>query len=350
MNRREFLKTMAAAAGSAALITATGCRINQAMTKKQERKIQTVRGPIRPSEFGFALVHEHVMVDFVGADKVSPDRYDADVIFETMLPLLKDVRNRGVTGFVDCTPPYLGRDAKLLRRFSDAADIHIVTPTGYYGAAKDKFIPAHAYTETADQLAGRWIAEFDKGIDGTEIRPGFIKIGVDQIDSLTDDDNHGLSEIDAKLVRAAARAYKQTGLRVASHTGQGLAALAQIAIFENEGVNPSALIIVHADSEPDQSFDAKIASKGSWLEFDSVMGKPADYYANRIKAALNYEDRILLSMDAGCYEVGKPGGGNIRNYNYVPDIFLPALQKNGISEPTIRKFTVLNPASAFAIS
>ncbi len=60
-------------------------------------KIQTVLGPIEPADLGRALSHEHVMVDFIGADQVSPDRYDADEVFETMLPYLTDLKAAGLT-------------------------------------------------------------------------------------------------------------------------------------------------------------------------------------------------------------------------------------------------------------
>ena len=67
----------------------------------------------------------------------------------------------------------------LLRRLSRASKLHILTNTGYYGAANDKFLPPHAFTESADQLAARWIREAREGIDGTGIKPAFMKIGVD---------------------------------------------------------------------------------------------------------------------------------------------------------------------------
>ena len=57
--------------------------------------------------------------------------------------------------------------------------MNIITNTGYYGARKHVFIPAHAYKESAAQLAGRWAREFERGIDGSKIKPGVIKIGVD---------------------------------------------------------------------------------------------------------------------------------------------------------------------------
>jgi phosphotriesterase-related protein len=155
-------------------------------------------------------MHEHVLVDFVGADQVSRARYDADHAFHTILPHLQQARELGCETLVECTPAFLGRDAALLKRLADASGVRILTNTGYYGAAQDKHLPPHAFTESAEQLAARWIGEFESGIDGTQVKPAFMKIGVDQAP---------LSEVDAKLVRAAALTHRQTALPIASHTG-----------------------------------------------------------------------------------------------------------------------------------
>jgi phosphotriesterase-related protein len=101
------------------------------------------------------LVHEHVLVDFVGADKVGRHRYDADEAFRVILPHLAALKQRGCRTLVECTPAYLGRDPVLLRRLSEKSGLYILTNTGYYGAANDKFVPAHAYEESAAQLAAR---------------------------------------------------------------------------------------------------------------------------------------------------------------------------------------------------
>ena len=57
---------------------------------KQEnsRVIHTVLGPISPNDLGSTLVHEHILVDFVGARRISRERYDAKIVLETMLPFL----------------------------------------------------------------------------------------------------------------------------------------------------------------------------------------------------------------------------------------------------------------------
>ena len=221
MNRREFLKRNG-------LVLASALSTREILAAPRPRLIQTVRGTMEASRLGTTLMHEHVLVDFVGADKVSRDRYDPDEVFRIALPHLERARSLGCKTLFECTPAYIGRDPLLLRRLSEASGLNIVTNTGYYGAADDKFIPPHAYRETADQLAARWIKEYDQGIEGTRgiedspIRPGLIKTGLDA---------GPLSEIDAKLVRAAARTHLKTGLAVAAHSGDGTAALEALSLW-----------------------------------------------------------------------------------------------------------------------
>lgn len=43
---------------------------------------------ISPDEFGLALVHEHILVDFIEAEKFRRDRYNLEEVFEIMLPYL----------------------------------------------------------------------------------------------------------------------------------------------------------------------------------------------------------------------------------------------------------------------
>ena len=124
------------------------------------------------------------MVDFAEVDVVLPDRYRATEVFNRVLPYLREIKQQGCDAFFDFTPDYLGRDPEILRRLSDAVGMHIITNTGYYGAREDVHLPPHVMTDSVDQLAGRWIREFEEGIGDTGIRPGFIKIGTDPGESV----------------------------------------------------------------------------------------------------------------------------------------------------------------------
>ncbi len=329
MNRRTFLATAAITAWASAATRAIG-----------PTTIETVRGPIVPADLGPCLPHEHVLVDFIGANKATPDRYEADEVVRVALPQLVRVRELGCRTLFECTPAYLGRDPRLLRRLSEASGLNLITNTGYYAANGGKHLPAFVADESPEQLAARWIAEAREGIDGTGIRPGFIKIGVDA---------GPLNAAARKLIRAAAIAHRATGLTVASHTGDGPAAFEQLSILRDEKIDASVWIWVHAQNEPDVGRLADAASQGAWIELDNVGPESIEATASRVKSLIDrcHAGRLLLSQDAGWYHVGEAGGGTFRPYDTLFTGLLPALDRAGIDAAAFRRLTVDNPRAAF---
>ncbi len=301
--------------------------------------VQTVSGPISPGAFGQALAHEHVMCDFIGAAQTGYHRWDREQVVERMLPYLLDLRRRGIAGFVDCTPMYLGRDPRVLLRLSELSGLHILTNTGLY---KEPYLPQYVFGSTPQALAAQWIREWEEGIEDTGIRPGFIKIAV----------NPGpLIPIQQTIVRAAAITHLQTGLAVACHTGHSTAARMILDLAEDEGMDPGRLVIVHADAIEDLECHGELARRGAWLEYDSIGARPLQQHVDLVNSMLDqgFGDKILISQDAGWYRVGEPGGGEIRPYTALLDEFLPALKRVGISERTIHNLLVENPRRAFAV-
>jgi phosphotriesterase-related protein len=335
MNRRRFLKLAAAATGTARAGTLLARR-------EPDPQVMTVLGPVPARRLGRVLMHEHVLVDFIGADKIAPGRYDLDEVFAKALPFLEKLKAAGCGTLAECTPAFLGRDPTLLRRLASASGLHLITNCGFYGAAADKFVPALAYRESADELALSWAREFEDGIPPDNIRPGIMKIGVDA---------GPLSEIDAKLVRAAARCRRRTGLAIASHTGDGAAALAQLDILKAENVEPSTFIWVHAQNEKDATIHERAARLGAWVEFDGISGESIAEHVElvlRMKRA-RLLHRVLISQDAGWYHVGEPGGGQFRGYDGLFTDFLPALRKAGATEKDLRTLLVENPRQVLAL-
>ena len=337
MERRSFLAALAGAAGTPSRLLA-----GAQPAAPVSGTIHTVRGPIDAGQMGVTLVHEHVLVDFIGAEKVSRSRYDADEAFRTILPRLQELRKQGCRTLFECTPAYLGRDPLLLRRLSEASDLHVVTNTGYYGAANDSAVPRHAYAESPRQLADRWTAEARHGIEGTGIRPGFVKIGVDA---------GPLSDIDRKLVEAGALCHLATGLTLAIHTGNGVAALEILATLKRLGVSPEAYVWVHAQNEPDLATRSWAAAQGAWVELDGVGPESLEAHVEGVLdlARRNQLDRVLVSQDAGWYRVGEPGGGAYRPHTFLFEAFVPALRARGLGEAEVRTLLVENPARAFAV-
>lgn len=318
--------------------------IQAACTAPETDKVITVTGEIRPDKIGLTLSHEHVLVDFIGAEFSEPARYDMEQAYKVILPHILEIKELGVKTFVDCTPKYLGRDPLLLRKLSEETGIQFITNTGFYGAVNDKYIPEAVKLMPPETIAAFWIAEFQQGIDGTGVRPGFIKIGVERGD---------LSPFHQTLVKAAALAHKATGLTIKSHTGLSTPAFQQLEILKNEGVKPDAFIWTHAHNEKDLSKHVEAAKMGAWISLDGFWGGKEK--AEEIAAMVvnlkkhNCLHRVLLSQDAGWFDPDKPDGENYQPHTHLFSELIPALNEAGITDADINQILTKNPGKAFMV-
>jgi phosphotriesterase-related protein len=302
-------------------------------------KVITVTGPIDPSEMGPTLPHEHIMVDFVGAEQTGQHRYDPADVVAAMLPHLEAVRAQGVRTFVDCTPMYLARDVGVLQELSRAAGTFILTNTGQY---KEPYLPRATFEIDAGALADQWIAEWEQGIDGTAARPGFVKTAVNP---------EPLAAVQQKVIRAAALTSAATGLAIATHTGRAEQAMEVLDIVESQGVAPDRWIFVHAQNETDTGRLLAVARRGAWIELDGLGEDTAEKHMRPLLALLEagFEGKVLLSHDAGWYRVGEEPGGKKKPFTFLFDRFVPMMRERGVSSETIRRITVRNPAEAFTV-
>jgi phosphotriesterase-related protein len=313
--------------------------------------IMTVNGPESPGKMGITLEHEHILVDFIGADSTGYFRWNRDSVIKKALPVVLEAKKRGVKTIVECTPAWLGRDPFLLKSLSRSTGMNFITNTGYYGANKNKYIPESFYQMDATELAGLWISEFENGIEDTGIKPGFIKIAVDPNDTLSDEHR--------KIITAAALTHLKTGLVIASHTGPDNPAFAQIGILKEMGIDPSAFIWVHANRGSVEG-NIKAANEGVWISFDNVKNNPGaepgspnsiEWFADRIVELKNHGllNKVLISHDSGWYDPAKPGGGTFNGYTDIFDALVPALKAKGLTEEEIDQILVKNPQEAFKI-
>jgi len=304
----------------------------------RQRQVETVLGPLDADQFGVVLVHEHVLVDWIGAQLTSPERYNPDDVVSMALPYLQNAYDLGVRTLLECTPAYLGRDVRVLERLARATGLNLLTNAGLYGAMDDLFVPAYAFETPAASLAETWIQEREEGIDGTGIRPAFMKIGVDA---------GPLSPIDAKLVEAAAITHKATGMKIHSHTSDAAAGLAQLELLEALGISLDAFVWVHAQNVEDVAVLAGAADRGAWIELDGVAPETVARHAELVMelAERGHLGRLLLSHDAGCYQIGEPGGApeSFRGYDTVSTALVPDLIGRGMKDDEIRTLLVDNP-------
>jgi predicted metal-dependent phosphotriesterase family hydrolase len=338
MKRRAFLQAVAGVAAAAAAGCVRGTRTGD------DAWVMTVRGRLSTRDLGITLTHEHALANFQPWSEWvrAPKSYDRADVIRRVLPHLQRISALGCRSFVDATAVGLGRDPVLLRRLSQESGLHILTTTGNYAAFDEKFLPQYVRDDSVEALADRWVKDFVEGIEGTGVRPGFIKLGVN---------GRPLSDVERKLIRAAARAHRATGLTIGAHTGMAVAAYEQLAELEAAHVHASAWMWIHAQNEPDASKYVDAARRGAWISLDGVSPESLGLHVDRVIGLRDagFLDRVLVSQDAGWYSVGEPDGGKLRPYDTVFTEFIPAAMKRGLSQAEIDQIFVANPARAFAV-
>lgn len=310
----------------------TGCN------QYESKIIYTVSGPININDLGFCLTHEHLMSNF-GKDQAEAYYYDEVSLLNQVIPYVRKIKSLGVNSIFDCTTDYFGRRVDLLKKISDSTGIQIITNTGYYGAANDRYVPKFAFEYTAEEIAKIWINEFEKGIDNTEIKPGFIKLAFDEGEP---------SDIDKKLFIAGILTHLQTGLTMVVHTCNNAAAVeTQLQLLNKYGVHPEAWVWVHAHLANDTDMLLNTAAKGAYISLDGVNDLNIEEYIKIITKfkAQNLLNKVLLSHDGDAY----PMGSAIRPFEAVITQLIPAMLSNGFTKADIKQIMINNPKNAFAI-
>jgi phosphotriesterase-related protein len=224
-----------------------------------------------------------------------------------------------------------------LRTIATRSGVHIVAAGGYFKAPYPAQIVQRSEDEIADELvrdaaAERWGA---LGEIGTSME---------------------MQADERKVLRAVSKTHLRTGLPIFTHTEhQGCAscALAQLDLFEGQGVNPQNLCIGHmSDILDDERAEThkKVARRGVFVGLDTVghqmLQGPKATDAMKVKMVLalldaGLEDYVLLSSDFAHQQCLKSTWG--AGYSTVVSIFVPKLRFAGVKEPTIRKILVDNP-------
>jgi predicted metal-dependent phosphotriesterase family hydrolase len=308
--------------------------------------VQTVLGPVEPEALGFTLPHEHTQIALWHIES-RWDYWQLTRDEPVMIDELARFRAAGGSGLVDLTPPGLGRDPEWLAGLARASGLHIVMGCGWYRTA---YYPPEALIDrrSVDDLADALTREYDDGVGTTGIRPGIIgEIGTDK---------PWVSALEERVHRAAARTAKRTGLAITTHAVMSAVGLAQLQIFEDEGVDPSRVIIGHADSYPVLDHYLEIVLRGANVEFDFLgmsftpterlgEGRVIELLCELL--ARGHADRILLSQDV-CHDsqLTRYDG---QGYVYLAESFLPKLRAAGVSDLEIETMTVANPRRLLTI-
>ncbi len=297
--------------------------------------IQTVLGAI-PAELGATACHEHVLWNL--PDHLAGE--DADLGLDSIPAAVAELRHfksAGGSSLVEMTTQEIGRSPQELKQISLASGVHIITVTGHH---KDKFSAAALHGQSVEQIARRMIEEIRRGIDGSPIQAGAIKVA-------TSLDNATQSE--RRVIQAAALAHAETGAPITTHTEAGSFAIQQADLLLKAGVIPEKILVGHLDRNQPREMVFQLAQRGVFLGFDQI-GKekywPDSQRATLIKdlVAAGHGRQILLSSDLARKSSWKVHNPHTQGLGYVLLVFVPVLKQHGIGDAQIHTLLVDNPA------
>lgn len=313
--------------------------------------VSTVTGPVRAEELGRTLIHEHVLVGFPGwfMDTRQPAFKRKDAVAR-VVDAFQELHGHGVKTVIDPCPMDLGRDVELCAEVSQKTGINLICATGAY--VEDMGIPYTFRSMPVDAIAECFIREIERGVDETGIKCGVIKIATG---------DNAVSEYEHKVITAAAKAAKATGVPLISHTENCSCGHDQIDIATGQGVMACSLIVGHSDGRDDHSYQKSLADRGSYVGFDRfglTQIIPDETRMKNLKALVDsgHRDRVMVSHDTvNCWKGGL-GGADPATLNKVApnwkmthlfENIFPELKRMGMSQADLDHIVIDNPRRYF---
>lgn len=328
--------------------------------------VRTVRGDVPAAAIGRVAFHEHLLFDLVRpADRSSVD--DPPITLENRWQIdyrsnenrnnarqtdpdvaageLRVFRADGGDLLVDQSTGGLARDAEGLKSASAAADVHVVAAAGTYTA---DYQDAATLALDVEALTERFVAEIDRGLDGTSVPAGLIgEIGC----------SWPMHPFERKALLAAARAARITGAAISVHPGRHPGAPIEIAaILKEAGADLSRVVICHMDRTfPLGEQVRELLATGVNVEWDFFGIEQSHYWFGDVElptdlqrlaiiralVADGFGTRILVSHDVcTCTRMTRWGG---HGYGHLLRNGPALMRRAGLGETDIDQLLRLNP-------
>ena len=308
--------------------------------------VPTARGDIDTSDLGFTLMHEHLKVESPNIranwPHLFPD-YDRAAEIEYAVEKLEEAYEAGIHTLVELTTVDLGREIEFVQEVAERSPVQIIVATGIHSHP-----PLYLSRGDPDLIVPLYVHDVEEGIAGSGIRAGVIKVATDE----------AVTEANAVQLRAAARAHRQTGAPIITHssavdqTGRD-----QQDLFEAEGVDLTRVLIGHVGDTTDLDYLTSLMERGSLIGMDRF-GLARVSLEDRIATVAElckrgFASQLALSHDASTYLDVSPQearqGPVAEDWNFltVSRKVLPALTALGVSEEQQRTMMVENPRRFF---
>lgn len=346
ITRRKLLEFSGISAAASALpLLAYG----QAPTFPRGAVIRTLLRDYAPEELagGSTLFHEHLSLasDFMdkfraaaaavrvanglppanppstppaGATRSGPPITGPTRDLDAMVADVNKAKAAGVSCIVDAGHPDMGRDIEFARSVAMQSGMPIVACAGFYA---QPYYPESIATMSEDDIVQAILGQIDANPTGA-----LGEIG--SWDEMTVDER--------KVFRAVGRVHVATNLPIITHTGiPGKAAIEQLNILEDSGVNPASVVIGHLGNlvDPDIYVHRVICRRGAFIGFDRQGGNGDAQQIPMVLALLDagFADNLLFSADASS------------GYDKTLTSFIPKLRAAGVDEAVLKRIMVDNP-------
>ena len=303
--------------------------------------VETVGGPVELDRLGTTLVHEHLKMRSEPVGQQFPHLYDDEDSFRRATDVARALLDQGVATICDPSCMNHERDIRFMKRVADETGLHVVPCTGIYTYTE---VPQYFRNRDEDHMAEVFVHDIEEGIQGTDVKAAFLKCAVDE---------PGLTEDVEKVLRACARASKQTGrpMMVHSHpaTRRGLEIM---HVLDDEGIDPTTVQVAHTGDTDDLDYIEELLGRGPFIGMDrygTEVFLPDDKRDPTVMALLErgYADRMFLSTDA-CADFDWFPGELIERMapnwksTYIFDGVVPRLREAGMTDEQLDQMTVEN--------
>ncbi|WP_194421272.1 phosphotriesterase family protein [Microbacterium abyssi] len=319
------------------------------------RSIPTFTGSLDGDALGITLIHEHVFVTDPELDVNMPHpEWDEQAWIERAVQTLSSLFDHGVRTVVDLTVIGLGRDVRRVAEVAARVPVRMIASTGCYAA---EVLPPYfrlngpgLIVDGPDPLVELFTGDIERGIAGTDVRAGMIKIASDA---------GGLTPDASRVFAAAAEVHRRTGVPITTHShAASRGGIVQQDALERLGVPLDHVVIGHSGDSTDLAYLRGLADRGSFLGFDRFGMEHVGRDADRERMLLQlldagYADRIVLSHDAAVFSrVTPPSWRAVHTpswtMSHLFENVLPRLRAAGLDEATEHQLMVANPRRVLA--
>jgi phosphotriesterase-related protein len=317
-------------------------------------QVETVRGGIETAHLGVTLMHEHIFVLTPEINQNYPESWgDEDARVQNAIARLSELKAKGVDTLVDLTVTGSGRCIPRIQRIAAEVDVNLVVATGFFTCNELppylQFRKSGTRFYDSEPLIEMFLRDIQEGIAGTGVKAAVLKCATDC---------QGITKDVERVLRATAKVQLATNVPISTHThARTCSGLDQLRIFEEEGVNPSRVIIGHCGDTADLNYLEKLLAEGCCIGMDrfgidAIM--PFESRVNTVAALcrMGYAEKMVLSQDAACYNDWIPEESPAKvapnwNYCHIVNDVVPALKKRGVTDAQISAMLIDNPRRIF---